>query len=246
MAGRVADNATIEAVVFDWGGTLTPWHEIDLYAQWYAYAEVYDPERAAPLAAALAGAEIACWSRQRDSAGSISTGALVELFVEQGIETDAPRHRAALAAYLDFWDPHTFADPHAAEVLSGLRARGLLVGVLSNTMWPSSHHRAVFDRDGLSGYIDAACYTSEMSCAKPHEDAFRSIADALGVRAERCVFVGDRLWDDVHGAQQVGMRAIWIPHSTIPEAEIPDASAVPEATVTSLLDVLTIIDGWRR
>ena len=43
----------IGAVVFDWGGTLTPWHDVDLYAQWYAYAEVYDPENAAALARRL-------------------------------------------------------------------------------------------------------------------------------------------------------------------------------------------------
>lgn len=238
--------AVIEAVIFDWGGTLTPWHEIDLFAQWYAYAEVFDPARAAPLAAALRDAEVACWSRQRESAGSISTGALDELFVAQGIDITSPRHRAALSSYLEFWAPHTYADPHAAAVMADLHARGLRIGVLSNTMWPRAHHREVFDRDGLSAFIDAACYTSEMSCAKPHADAFVAIADALGVPAERCVFVGDRRWDDVHGAQQVGMRAIWIPHSVIPADEIPDGSAVPDATASSLLDVVTIVDAWRR
>ena len=35
----------IEAVIFDWGGTLTPWHEVDLTAGWYAYASIYDPRR---------------------------------------------------------------------------------------------------------------------------------------------------------------------------------------------------------
>ena len=43
----------IRAVIFDWGGTLTPWHDVDLVAQWYAYAEVYDPENAATLARRL-------------------------------------------------------------------------------------------------------------------------------------------------------------------------------------------------
>jgi len=34
----------VEAVLFDWGGTLTPWHSLDLVAQWYPYAQVYDAE----------------------------------------------------------------------------------------------------------------------------------------------------------------------------------------------------------
>lgn len=28
----------VEAVIFDWGGTLTPWHAVDLGEQWRVYA----------------------------------------------------------------------------------------------------------------------------------------------------------------------------------------------------------------
>ena len=28
----------VDAVVFDWGGTLTPWHEVDLPEQWRVVA----------------------------------------------------------------------------------------------------------------------------------------------------------------------------------------------------------------
>ncbi len=34
----VAHGAAVEAVIFDWGGTLTPWHTIDIRAVWRAYA----------------------------------------------------------------------------------------------------------------------------------------------------------------------------------------------------------------
>jgi putative hydrolase of the HAD superfamily len=59
------------------------------------------------------------------------------------------------------------------------------------------------------------------------------------------VFVGDRLWDDVLGAQQVGMRTIWIPHSRIPAEQIPDGSARPGATAQRLLDVFAIVEAWQ-
>ena len=89
------------------------------------------------------------------------------------------------------------------------------------------HHGEVFARDDLSEYIDAAVYTSEIPVAKPHADAFRQILDALDVHPDEAVYVGDRLWDDIHGAQQVGMRAIWIPHSAIPDQQLPDGG-LPE------------------
>jgi hypothetical protein len=34
----------IEAVVFDWGGTLTPWLAMDPHASWRAYAGALHPD----------------------------------------------------------------------------------------------------------------------------------------------------------------------------------------------------------
>jgi putative hydrolase of the HAD superfamily len=71
------------------------------------------------------------------------------------------------------------------------------------------------------------------------------ILDALGLRPEESVYVGDRLWDDIAGAQQVGMRAIWVPHSNIPGHQVPDDSAQPDAVADRLLDVFTIVESWQ-
>lgn len=235
----------IRAAIFDWGGTLTPWHDIDLVAQWYAYAEVYDPEHARALAHRLAEAEISRWGVQRDSGGAQSAGALEQVFIDEGIDITGARHLRALGSYLDFWDPHTLADPEARPLFEALRERGIRIGILSNTMWPSSHHREVFERDDLADLIHAAAYTSEMPVAKPHQDAFHAILEALQVTPSEAVFVGDRIWDDVAGAQQVGMRAIWIPHSQVPADQVPDASATPDAVAARLSDIAGIIDSWQ-
>lgn len=235
----------VRAVIFDWGGTLTPWHDVDLYAQWYAYSEVYDPVDAAALAHRLKAREDARWQRQRDTDGAVSTGALDSVFLDEGIDINGARHLRALGSYLDFWAPHTCADPHAKDVLAALKARGYRVGVLSNTMWTSVHHREVFARDDLDGYIDAAVYTSEMPVAKPHAEAFRTVLEALGVAPQDAAYVGDRLWEDVTGAADVGMRTIWIPHSTIPGYQQREGTATPDATAHSLLDVLTIVESWQ-
>lgn len=235
----------IRAVVFDWGGTLTPWHDVDLVAQWYAYAEVYDPAHAGSLARSLYEREAERWTVQRETSGAVSTGALDSIFLAEGIDITSALHLRALGCYLDFWAPHTLADPDAQEVMSTLKQRGYLVGVLSNTMWPRSHHQEVFERDDLDGYIDAAVYTSELPVAKPHSDAFAIVLRELGVTAAEAVFVGDRLWDDILGAQQVGMRAIHIPHSQIPDYQVPDASATPDAVAHRLRDVLAIVEDWQ-
>ena len=69
--------------------------------------------------------------------------------------------------------------------------------------------------------------------------------DAVGVRdPARVVFVGDRPWDDVHGAQQAGMRAILVPHSDIPAHQQVPVDVVPDAVVNRLGDVLEVVRGW--
>lgn len=247
MTGEAAGarRGPVEAVIFDWGGTLTPWHDVDLTAAWYAYTSVYDPRRAASLASELFGAEIERWQAQHASAGTTGAGRLEQVLLDCGIDLTSGRHLAAMAAYLEFWDPHTHADPHAIPLLQALHERGVRVGVLSNTLWPRRHHEQVFDRDGLLPLIDGAVYSSELPVGKPHQDAFLASLDAVGLSdPSRAVFVGDRLWDDVQGAQQVGMRAIFVPHSDIPADQRGPVEAVPDAVVHELIEVVDHVDRW--
>jgi putative hydrolase of the HAD superfamily len=238
-------SGSVEAVVFDWGGTLTPWHSLDLVAQWYPYAQVYDPVHAAELAQRLFDAEESLWRRQRETGGAAGTGHLDHVFAQAGIDIESWRHVEAMEAYLEAWDPHTYADPDALPLLESLRSDGIRVGVLSNTMWPRSQHEAVFARDGLLHLIDGAVYTSETPVGKPHADAFHAALTAVGVvDPARAVFVGDRPWDDIHGAQAVGMRAILVPHSDIPEHQQVPVDVTPDAVVARLGDVLHVVRGW--
>jgi putative hydrolase of the HAD superfamily len=243
--GSGSPGSQVEAVIFDWGGTLTPWHEVDLTAGWYAYASIYDARHAASLAARLYAAEMQRWHDQHSSAGSTGAGHLDQMLLDCGIDLDSERHREALSAYLRFWDPHTDADPDAVPLMLALRERGIRIGVLSNTLWPRAHHEVVFARDGLLELIDGAVYSSELPVGKPHEDAFVAALGAVGVDdPARAVFVGDRAWDDVHGAQQVGMRAILVPHSDIPDYQLGPVEGEPDAVVERLGDVLTHVDRW--
>src|SRR5262249_26214172 len=146
---------------------------------------------------------------------------LDHVFREAGIEPSGARHAQALAAYHEGWVPHTYADPDATAVLGALRERGLRIGLLSNTLWTREYHELVLARDGLLGLFDGAVSPSELSWPSPQAEAFPGAMAAVGEDAPAaCVFVGDRLYDDIHGAKQVGMRAVFVPHSTIPEGQL--------------------------
>lgn len=232
----------VDAVLFDWGGTLTPWHTIDVHQAWVAYARAYDPRHGADVAAALREAEEAAWrlivKEQRSST-------LESIVRAAGLEPAGEAHERAVAAYQQWWVPHTYTDPDVVPLLTALRERGIKVGVLSNTVWPRGHHEEVFRRDGVLDLVDGAVYTSEITWTKPHPDAFRAALRSVDVAdPERAVFVGDRLFDDIHGAKQVGMRAVLVPHSTIPE-EPGLVYGEPDAVIQRLSELLPLVDAWR-
>ena len=241
MADRVEardDVRGVDAVIFDWGGTLTPWHTVDFTEEAEALlaAVVNPPDNAAEL---LRRAGDAVWARSRDHHTSATVAAL---FREAGLEHDESR----LAAYRDFWHPHTLTDPDVGPLFEALREQDIRVGVLSNTVWPREWHEEFFDRDGVLHLIDGAVYTSEVPWTKPAPEAFHAAMAAVGVdEPARCAFVGDRLFDDIWGAGNVGMRTIHVPHSDIPSTQVGHSEGEPDAVVHRLADVLTVLDRWR-
>jgi putative hydrolase of the HAD superfamily len=234
----------IDAVIFDWGGTLTPWHTVDVLDIWRTYAAAYDPQDVHELARRLHAAEEAAWAAGRDT----NTAATLDsVLCEAGVDVEHERHALALAEYERAWEPHTWTDPQALPLLQGLHERGLRVGVLSNTIWPREYHERVLARDGVLDLVDGAVFSSELAHVKPHPEAFRAALDAVGVDdPAHAVFVGDRLFDDVHGAAAVGMRTVFVPHSEIPEHQRGHTEGTPDAVVAELGQVLDVVDRWLR
>lgn len=229
----------VDAVIFDWGGTLTRWHDVDFHAESLALAQAVVGTDVEVSQARLHEANQAVWGRSRDHQRSAT---VADLFTEAGLEHDPQ----LLTAYYDFWEPHTLTDPEVEPLWEHLRERGIKVGVLSNTIWPRSWHEGFFRRDGVEHLIDGDVYTSEIPWTKPSRHAFEAAMAAVGASdPSRCVYVGDRLFDDVWGAQGAGLRAVHIPHSTIPEAQRGHTEGEPDAVAHRLGDLAAIVDAWQ-
>jgi putative hydrolase of the HAD superfamily len=239
-AVAVGSSTGIDAVIFDWGGTLTAWHDVDFHAESLALAQAVraHPEGPEVSVRRLHLANQAVWGRSRDHQQSAT---IADLFAEAGLEHDPE----LLVAYHDFWEPHTITDPEVGPLWRALRERGIRVGVLSNTIWPRAWHRRFFERDGVVDLIDGDVYTSEIPWTKPSPKAFAAALEAVGASdPARCVYVGDRLFDDVWGSQEAGMRAIHLPHSTIPPEQLGHTEGRPDAVVQGLAEVLDVVAGW--
>ena len=179
------------------------------------------------------------WGRAKDTHASAT---LHDIFEHAGLTHD----EGLLSAYREFWEPHTLTDPDVAELFTRLREDGVRVGILSNTVWPRAWHEEFFERDGVLHLIDGAVYSSEVPWTKPAPEAFLAAMAAVGVAEPgACVFVGDRLFDDIWGAQRVGMRTIHVPHSEIPVEQLGHTEGKPDAVVHRLREIHALVRGWQ-
>ena len=226
---------TVRTVIFDWGGTLTPWHVIDHESLWREVCvKHYSAARAAAAARALYTAERDVWAGIEQSQVSAT---LTHVFERAQVSVPV----AVLASYFEAWEPHTITHPDAPVVLRELRSRNIRIGVLSNTLWPRAVHDQFFVRDRVLDLIDGTVYSCELPWTKPHPEAFRAAMAAVGEDdPASCVFVGDRPFDDVHGAKSIGMRAVLMEGSNMP----PFEAAVPDATITRLSQLPPYLDRW--
>jgi HAD superfamily hydrolase (TIGR01549 family) len=115
----------------------------------------------------------------------------------------------------------------ALPTLDALRARGLKIGLLSNSARDLDEFVA---HHGLT--VDAALTSRSHGKTKPHETIFLRMLELLEVAAEEAVMVGDTIEDDIEGARSVGMHALLVDREGRygPEVEaLDDLREVPVA-----------------
>jgi len=104
---------------------------------------------------------------------------------------------------------HFFAARNAvtlyADVLPGLSrlAGSMLVGSISNG-------NADLAAIGLAHHFAVSLSAAQFGSAKPERAIFEAACVALGVAPHEAVYVGDDLHYDVVGAQNAGLRAVWL------------------------------------
>jgi putative hydrolase of the HAD superfamily len=127
--------------------------------------------------------------------------------IVRGMGGDADSAYACAVEITRGWERHENFELYddVPEVLAGLRAAGLRIGLVSNS---SRDVREFAGHHGLE--VDAGISSFHHGRTKPHASIFRAVLDLLGVEAAAAVMVGDTIADDIEGALAVGMRAILV------------------------------------
>ena len=233
-------DAGIEAVVFDWGGTLsthaTSVRVEELWRPAAAVLEAHTPHsarrsgRASPPPRTTSGnapRRISAPAPSPRSSPRRATGS-ASTCPDEALE-------AAALAYLDAWEPHIEHDTQGPPTLEAMRAAGLRTAMLSNTHWPREYHERFLVRDGLAHLLDARVYTCELDYMKPHPAAFEAALAAVGVSdPARAVYVGDRPFDDIFGARRAGLRTALRTNPRVPAYDV-----APDVEIGGLPELLT-------
>jgi HAD superfamily hydrolase (TIGR01549 family) len=234
----------IEAVLFDWGDTLMEWawddellvagHRAGLRAIGREQAEVTERFRQAyePLLWAPGTLE------EIEYPGLVRT-----LLADVGITVGDDELERFLDAEHAAWAPARRLASTTHALLEALRRRGIRLGLVSNAFDPPRLlHRDLADA-GIAERVDVAVFSSEVGRRKPHPAIFERALAALDAAPEASVFVGDRRYEDMRGASEVGMvtvQAMWFRADDHPEGAEPDFMAFTQ------MDVLNIVHRLKR
>jgi len=131
-------------------------------------------------------------------------------------------------------------EPDTLAALATLHQRGLALGCVTNTILLEGGIVDLLQRLGLRRYFESAVASSAMGYRKPHASLFQRALDELRVAPGEALFVGDRLVDDVSGAQGAGMRGV-LTHQY--RQEPLDGSTVrPDTVVRRLSEVPALVE----
>jgi putative hydrolase of the HAD superfamily len=152
-----------------------------------------------------------------------TSASLAELLARKGFRNvPGAVIREALDAMYAVTQQNWVLEDDAIPTLEMLRERGCRLGMISNTSDDKNVQQLV-DRWELRPYFESIITSAGCGIRKPDERVFRLALDHFGVPPEATAMVGDTLEADILGANQIGIRSIWITR----RVEGPDFEARP-------------------
>jgi HAD superfamily hydrolase (TIGR01509 family) len=212
---------SLETVFLDAGGVL-------LYPNWWRVSSALAARGVAVSADALKLADPAARREldDRHVIGGTTDATRGWLFFDLVLaHAGIPRSEATGAALAELHKYHTasnlweYVPPDVVPALRALRARGLLLVVVSNA---NGTLRAHMDRLGLAERFDCVLDSADEGVEKPDPRFFEIALERSGARRETTIHVGDLYHVDVIGARSAGLRAVLLDEANLrPDADCP-------------------------
>lgn len=158
------------------------------------------------------------------------------------IKLEGISEELAFAWENDYFDRNV--RPGVQEMLQGLSAMGLKLGIISNT----ASLFQVFDqleKYGIRKYFRDVTLSSQVGYRKPHPNIFRISLLQMQSDARHSVYVGDTVSRDIIGSKKAGFAYSILIHSQLTKEKdeaLIDAPR-PDFTVPAIADVLSVCES---
>ncbi len=129
----------------------------------------------------------------------------------------------------------------AKEVLEHFKNRNLKIGLISNSSFPTEFHMQELKNYQINHFFEEILFSYDFGLRKPHPDLFKFLLNKLELKPQEAVFIGDRLVEDIGGAQKVGMKAIL----RFKKDRDYSAAVVPDYVINNLKELPEVIGRIR-
>ena len=226
----------ITTVLFDLDGTLLPMDQEVFVKAYLAYLAKYlaphgyDPKAVVDAIWAGTGAMV-----KNDGSATneeVFWNRFCTIFGEAA-RKDEPLFRTFYETQFPAVQASCGFNPKAAETVAALKAKGLRVALATNPIFPAIATRERIRWTGLS-HEDFELYTAYENCrhCKPNPAYYQEVLDALGVRGEECLMVGNDAGEDM-AAAKLGMKVFLLTDSLIDRGL--DISKFPQGSYDKLM-----------
>lgn len=159
-----------------------------------------------------------------------------------GISVNETKAKRATRIRFDYSVRSMVPRSDAIETLSHLQCEGFKTGVISDC---SAEVPAIWKDTPFVKLIDVAVFSCLVGVKKPDPRIYQLTANQLGIKPEKCLYIGDGSSQELTGASQVGMHAVLL---CLPAEHGADEHRIGSEheewdgpTISSLTEVLTLL-----
>lgn len=158
------------------------------------------------------------------------------LYKEKGVKTNRQMIKDSMLAFRAITMEKLRLFPGAVELLTGLKAEGKKVYLLSNAQ--TSFTLPEMKTLGIDVLFDDIFFSSDLEVKKPSTYFYSALFEKHGLKKEESVMVGNDRWADVQGALDFGIGAVYL-HT---EQSTPFEGKLPKGCtkVERLIDILEL------
>jgi HAD superfamily hydrolase (TIGR01509 family) len=141
-----------------------------------------------------------------------------------------PVKRQALVSQINNYSDNVLPIPGSREALAGLKQRGFLLGIVTDSIYPIERKMRWLDRVGVAEFIDVVACSTVVGAHKPDPAIYLNALQEADLTPGESAFVGHAA-DELEGARRAGLATV---------AVLYEPGARADHYAESLVDLLDV------